>query len=175
MLEDYNGYREPKKKKAHPFVVAATYMVALVAVIGVAVAGVYVANFAEKVSIDYRTDASTEVHKVEGNPYVHLGDKKPVKRVKIGTLMYIHNNYIKTEMCSVQVSTVFWDYDTHVVHHYSAFVNWFKPGTFEADEMYPIPEYMPPGNYHVVKKSISMCNGKEHYSVNFDVLVELYK
>lgn len=173
-MEDYNNYLDRKTKKT---VRTKLYslLVALVLVPTVAVLGIKVGDVAQQAGIDSRTDAATEVHRVLGDTYVHLGDGKPVNAVPIGKVFYVHTKYIKTETCSAHVSNVFWDYDTHIVFHYSMFTNWFKAGTYEANEAFPVPDYIPEGNYHVVKKTVSNCNGQEHYSVNFDVVVRFYR
>lgn len=137
--------------------------------------GIYLSTFAEKASIDYRTDVSTEVHRVQGEVYVHLGDHKPVTRVPLGGNIYIHNVYIKTETCHGFTSNVFWGVDNHVVVHYSMFTNWFKAGHYEAEELYKIPTDLPPGLYKITKKTVSICNGREHYTTNFDIVAEFYK
>lgn len=143
--------------------------------LAVAVGGTLIGNYARDKSIDYRTDASTEVHKRLGDVYAHLGDGVHVTRAPIGSVLYVHNKYIKTETCQGFTSNVFWDMETHVVHHYSMFTNWFAAGTYEADEMFVIPTYMPPGHYHIIKKTVSICNGQEHYTTNYDIVVEFYK
>lgn len=174
MYEDYNNYRDPKKPyNARSRIWAAIGAILLVPL--VAVIGIYVGDVAQKKSVDFRTDAETEVHRVLGESYIHLGDDKPVKAVPIGKVFYVHTKYIKTETCSAHVSNVFWDFDSHIVFHYSMFTNWFKAGTYEANEAFPVPDYIPEGNYHVIKKTVSNCNGREHYSVNFDLVVRFYR
>jgi hypothetical protein len=151
-----------------------TLVIALLC-IAVAAAGVFIGDYAEKKSINYRTDASTEIHKVLGDVYAHNGDGKKVSRAAVGTILFVHNKYIKTETCHGFTSNVFWDHESHVVHHYSMFTNWFAEGEYEADEMFVIPDYLPPGKYHIVKKTVSFCSGKEHYTLNYDIMVEFYK
>jgi hypothetical protein len=137
--------------------------------------GIHLSDYAHEKSIDIRTDASTEVHKRLGDAYAHLGDGNKVDRAPLGGVIYVHNNYIKTETCSSFTSTVFWDKTSHVVHHYSMFTNWFQPGTYEADEVYVIPPYLKPGTYNITKKTVSKCSDREYYTVNFDIKVTFYK
>jgi hypothetical protein len=129
----------------------------------------------EKKSVNYRTDASTEIHKVLGDVYVHTGDGKKTNRIALGSMMFIHNKYIKTETCHGFTSNVFWGIDNKVTVHYSMFTNWFSEGEYEADEMFEINPKIPPGRYNVIKKTVSFCNGKEHYTTNYKVEVEFFK
>lgn len=171
MYEPTSHQHEVKKKTTwydHTKTFLAVGFLALLA----AVLGVYIADYAERTSINYRTSEATEVHKVLGEPYIHLGDNKPVGRVKLGQTFYVHNNYIKTETCHVFVSNVYWGVERPIAHHYSMFTNWFNAGTVEADEVFVASDNLPAGKYRIVKKTISFCNGKEHYSLNFDVPVE---
>jgi hypothetical protein len=101
-----------------------------------------------------------------------MGDEKQVTKVKLGDTFFVHNNYIKTETCHVAVSNVYWGVGTNISHHYSMFTNWFAAGSFTANEVFVASPNLPPGVYRIVKKTVSFCNGKEHYSLNFDVPVE---
>ncbi len=135
----------------------------------------YGADFFVEKSRDHRTNEATETHRVLGNPYVHMGDRVAVTQVPLGSTFFVHNRYIKTDTCHVNVSNVYWGLSVNAVHHYSMFVNWFHAGSFEADEMFVATPTLPPGRYKIVKTSVSFCNGREHYSTNFSVEVEFVK
>lgn len=143
--------------------------------VAVAFGGVYFGSLAEKASIDYRTSEATEVHKLLSHPYIHLGDGVPVDKVKLGSVFYVHTDYVKLDTCHVQVSNVFWGVDSKIAHHYSMFVNWFNAGTFEVNEFFIATPELPPGRYKIVKKTVHMCSGKEHYSTNFSIPVEFVR
>jgi hypothetical protein len=175
MTYDPKQLREPKKAPVSMLRKVIAGAITLAAMVAVAVGGVLVTDFAEKKSVNYRTDASTEIHKVLGDVYVHLGDGTRTNRVPVGGLMYIHNKYIKTETCHGFTSNVFWGIENKVVVHYSMFTNWFSEGEYEADEMFEIHPEIPPGRYNVIKKTVSFCNGKEHYTTNYKVEVEFFK
>jgi hypothetical protein len=143
--------------------------------LGVAVAGTQIESFVRTKSMGFRTDQNNAVHKRLGEVYAHLGDNVPLTRVATGSVLYIHNKYIKTQTCYGFTSNVFWDMETHVVYHYSMFTNWFAEGAYEANEMFVIPDYMPAGHYHIIKKTVSICNGQENYTTNYDIVVDFYK
>lgn len=175
MTYDPLNLREPKKqpKTTMQKIVAGAAISALV--VTMALVGTWLTEYLQKKSVNYRTEASTEVHKVLGDVYAHLGDSNArVTRAPIGGIIFIHNKYIKTETCHGFTSNVFWDKESHVVHHYSMFTNWFAEGTYEADEIFIIPSYLPPGKYNILKKTVSICNGREHYTINYDIVVEFY-
>jgi hypothetical protein len=175
MMYDPENLREPKKAPAS-FIRKAAINVGLIGLlIGVATGGVVFTDLLEKKSVNYRTDASTEIHKVLGDVYVHTGDGKKTNRIALGSMMFIHNKYIKTETCHGFTSNVFWGIDNKVTVHYSMFTNWFSEGEYEADEMFEINPKIPPGRYNVIKKTVSFCNGKEHYTTNYKVEVEFFK
>ncbi|RYE96187.1 MAG: hypothetical protein EOO77_41450, partial [Oxalobacteraceae bacterium] len=146
---DPKNLREPKKQARPLWKRLLVYAGITLGIALATIVCVFLADYMQQKSINYRTDASTEIHKVLGEVYAHTGDRVHVNRVAIGSLLFIHNKYIKTETCQGFTSNVFWDFDTHVVHHYSMFTNWFDAGEYEADEMFLIPTYMPPGKYHV--------------------------
>jgi hypothetical protein len=142
----------------------------------VAILGVYIGNLAERTSVDYRTAEATEVHKNLAEPFIHLGDNKPVTKVKLGQTFYVHNVYAKMDTCHVFVSNVYWGETNHIAHHYSMFTNWFpKTERVEANEVFIATPELPPGRYHIVKKTVSFCSGKEHYSTNFDIVVDFVR
>lgn len=174
LFNDPNNLREPKKKPAPLFRQVLTKIAIGLLCIVAALAGVWIANVAERESVNFRTDSSTEVHKVLGDVYAHMGDNVRIGRAPIDSIVYIHNKYIKTETCHGFTSNVFWGLDNHVVHHYSMFTNWFAAGTYEADEAFIIPKWLPTGRYRMIKKTVSICNGKEHYTVNYDLVIEFY-
>lgn len=164
--------REPKKAPVSLLRKVLIGTATIVAMLVVAVTGLLLADIAEKKSVNYRTDASTEIHKVLGDVYVHTGDGKKTNRIPLGSMMFIHNKYIKTETCHGFTSNVFWGIDNNVTVHYSMFTNWFSEGEYEADEMFEINPKIPPGRYNVIKKTVSFCNGREHYTTNYKVEVE---
>ncbi|RYD67055.1 MAG: hypothetical protein EOP83_03620 [Verrucomicrobiaceae bacterium] len=171
---DPKHLREPKKAPASLLKKTLVTVGMLCLMVAVAVVGVLVTDLAEKKSVNYRTDSSTEIHKVLGDVYVHTGDGQRTTRIPLGTMMYIHNKYIKTDTCHGFTSNVFWGIDNKVVVHYSMFTNWFAAGEYEADEMFEISKDIPPGRYNVIKKTVSICNGKEHYTTNYKIEVEFF-
>ncbi len=70
----------------------------------------------------------TTVHQVIGNPYIHHGDGKGNATAKPGELIYVHNKYIKTERCHVQVANLLINTSNDDVLHFSTFINWFPAG-----------------------------------------------
>lgn len=143
-----------------------------VAILAMALVGVYTGNILDRKSIDYRTNEATEVHRNLSEPFIHLGDNKPVTQVNLGQTFFVHNKYVKMDTCHVFVSNVYWGVENHIAHHYSMFTNWFFAGTVEANEVFVASPNLPPGRYRIVKKTVSFCSGKEHYSTNFDIPVE---
>lgn len=172
MTDDPRQLREPKRDRPSLWQRMRLWVGLPLMALIVAVVGVNFTDFAERASINYRTDVSTEVHRMQGEAYVHLGDGKAVAQVPLGAHMYIHNVYIKTETCHGFTSNVFWGIDNHVVVHYSMFTNWFYAGKYEAEELFTVPDYIPPGRYKIVKRTVSFCNGREHYTTNYEVVVE---
>ncbi|RYF05798.1 MAG: hypothetical protein EOO77_27985 [Oxalobacteraceae bacterium] len=172
MSYDPQNLREPKKQQKPLWRRLLVYAGIVLGVIAGTGACVYLSDILAQKSVNYRTDASNEIHKVLGEVYAHLGNGEHVTKVEIGSLLFIHNKYIKTETCHGYTSNVFWDKKSHVVHHYSMFTNWFAAGEYEADEIFIIPTYMPEGSYHIVKKTVSICNGREHYTTNYDIVVD---
>nr|WP_042675304.1 hypothetical protein [Methylobacterium sp. B34] len=119
-------------------------------------------------------EASEEtVHQIIGNPYIHMGDGKPNNRAHPGDLIYVHNKYIKSQRCHVQVANLLINTKNDDVMHFSTFQNWFGTGTFTANEMFALPDWLPPGTYRVVKKSTSFCGDRVFYFTNFDVILEV--
>lgn len=175
MHNDPLNLREPKKTKMPAWKRVALVAGFVILFAAMAPIGVIVGDYASKTSIDFRTDESTEVHKKLGEAYVHMGDNQPVSRAPLGSHIFVHNKYIKTETCHGFTSNVFWGIDNNVVVHYSMFTNWFRAGTYEANEVFTVPDYIPPGRYKVTKKTVSICNGKEHYTTNFELLIEFYR
>lgn len=120
----------------------------------------------------YRTTVEsreTTIHQIVGNPYLHHGDGKPNATAKPGDLIYVHNKYIKSERCHVQVANLLINRQTDDVLHFSTFQNWFPSGTFTANEMFKLPEWLPEGTYRLMKRSTSFCGDKVYYFVNFDL------
>lgn len=85
----------------------------------------------------------------------------------------MNNKYIKSETCHVFVTNLLINKTTRVAHHYSMFINWFNAGRYEADEYFEMPENLPPGHYNLIKKTVSFCNGYEHYSTNYDLELDV--
>ncbi len=120
-----------------------------------------------------RDRISDAAHKALATPYIHLGDHVKVTTVYAGEIFYVWNNYVKPETCRVTVTNLFVDKKNKVILHQSVFANWFPEGTYEFNEIFHVPEWMPPGHYNVIKKSVSWCNNLETYTTNFDIEIDI--
>ncbi|TNC10830.1 hypothetical protein FF100_22020 [Methylobacterium terricola] len=110
------------------------------------------------------------VHQVVGKPYIHAGNKaKPITTARRGDLIYVHNEYIRTERCEMRVANLLIGKDSNAVHHWTTFNNWLDKGTWVADEIFVLPKFMPPGPYRIVKKTVAKCGDETYFFVNFDV------
>lgn len=116
---------------------------------------------------------STEAHKLISVPFVHLGNKMPVKEVKRGEVFYVHNKYIKGRTCHVNVTNLLIDKGNKIAYHYSMFTNWFEAGTYEFNEFFIMPRDIPLGHYNLIKKSTSFCGSQVFYTLNFDVEIDV--
>ncbi|GAA0247087.1 hypothetical protein LNAOJCKE_0430 [Methylorubrum aminovorans] len=119
------------------------------------------------------TTKEQHVHQVIGQPFIHHGDKVENTTAQPGDLIFVHNKYIRTERCSMAVANLLINPETNDVHHWSTFQNWLPAGTFTADEMFKIPEWMPPATYRLVKRTTATCDGKTVYFVNFDLMLTI--
>jgi hypothetical protein len=111
----------------------------------------------------------TTVHQVLGKPYIHKGDDVENNVAHPGDLIFVHNDYIKTERCHVQVANLLINRENKYVLHESQFLNWFNAGKFEANEMFKLEDWLPEGTYRLIKRSTSFCGERVYYFVNFDV------
>lgn len=145
---------------------------AAILVIGVA-ATAYVYTWWGSFVDRLETSKEQHVHQVIGQPYIHHGDKIENNVARPGDLIFVHNKYIRTERCSMAVANLLINPQTNDVHHFTTFANWLAAGTFTADEMFKIPDWMPPATYRLVKRTTATCDGKTVYFVNFDLIIEI--
>lgn len=146
-----------------------------VGMVFVACAALIGVRYMTDASQSYRSHISDAAHKRIGEAYVHLGDNVPVKVAHPGQVIYVWNKYVKPATCHTTVTNLLIDKQKKVVHHYSMFANWFNEGTYEFNEIFHIPEWMPEGHYNLVKKSVSTCNGDVTYTTNFDIEFDIKK
>lgn len=130
-------------------------------------------EYLQNTNIKLLSAESTEAHKLISVPFVHLGDKTPVTSVNRGQVFYVHNKYIKGRTCHVNVTNLLIDKRNKIAHHYSMFTNWFEAGTYEFNELFVMPEQIPPGHYNLIKKSTSFCGSQVFYTLNFDVEIDV--
>lgn len=123
---------------------------------------------------DLRSSASTEVHKVLGNPYIWTDNPNtPVDTVYRGEVFYVHNQYIRPETCHVMVTNLWIDTKDKIAHHHSIFSNWFPQGTYELNEYFEVPAKLPIGKWNIIKKTVNFCNGQVYYTTNYNIEVTI--
>lgn len=145
-----------------------TVILAMALVIGV-LAGIQWLNQHQQ---DQAEKRDTYVHQIIGKPYVHKGNPaKPNNVARPGDLVFVHNKYVKSERCHVQVANFLINAENDYVLHHSQFLNWFPAGKFTANEMIKLPNWLPKGKYRLLKKSTSFCGDQVYYFINFDVLL----
>lgn len=137
------------------------------------VAAFSLATWATSAQQGGRDRVSDAAHKRLGTPYIHLGDNVLVHTVYAGEIFYVWNNYVKPDTCRVTVTNLFVDVEKKRILHQSVFANWFKEGTYEFNEIFEVPVWLPPSHYHIVKKSVSWCNNLETYTTNFDIEIDI--
>lgn len=145
-------------------------------VIAVATGLVYIGKGLQDANVKRLGEESTQVHHRIGNAYIHVGDANhtPVTKLHNGEVFYVYNKYIKDRLCHVHVTNLMVDKEAKIAHHYSMFVNWFDAGTYEFNELFVVPEFLPPGHYTLTKKSTNFCGSEvfytTHYSLDFELV-----
>jgi hypothetical protein len=116
---------------------------------------------------------SDAAHKNVSPPYIHNGNNKPLLVAHPDEVIYVWNSYIRPSTCNITGVTLFTNPETKVIYLYSTFANWYVEGAYEFNEMFHIPTWMPPGHYHIVKKTINTCGSDMTHAINFDVEFDL--
>jgi hypothetical protein len=133
----------------------------------------YLTNWWSSYTDHVESSKEQRIHQIIGQPYIHKGDKVANNVAKQGELIFVHNKYIRTDRCEMRVANLLINPLTNDVHHWSTFANWLNAGTFTADEMYKIPDWMPPATYRLVKRTTAVCSDRTVFFVNFDLIVEI--
>lgn len=122
-----------------------------------------------------RTGRHTSVSTITGPAYLHNGDNKPMRygRVRQGDMFEIHSELTRSDACIIDSSTALLGLNNKEFYLFSSFTSWNSTGPNDRNEINFMPEKMPLGHYHVVKKTVSHCSGVDYFTISFDVPLEV--
>lgn len=152
-------------KKISTFILVST-----ITIVSIIVLNAYITRSTEQLTKD-----SDVAHMIIGKPLVHLGDHKPVTQLYIGESFYVWNRFDKPVSCRISGSTWFIDKVNKIDFNVNTYSSWHNAGVYEYNNLLVVDSNLPPGQYHIVKKSVSWCNGFVTYVTNYDIPVKLVR